>query len=85
MRPAPNQRAARDVVPYSTKVPTTASNVISAPATPMPPSDTRPRWPTTAVSTSRYSGSAASTTNADVASDAIRRVLTSPLVIARGT
>ena len=50
-RPAPYHRAARDVVPYSTNVPTTVSSAISAPAIPRPASGTEPRWPTTAVST----------------------------------
>ena len=46
-------------------------------AAPSPASGIAPRCPTTAVSTSRNSGSAASTTNADAASETIRLVDTS--------
>ncbi len=66
-RPAPKKRAARLVVPYSRNVPTSVmSDMIAAPM-PSAASGVVPRWPTTAVSTSRYSGSAARTANADPA------------------
>ena len=71
--PAPKRRAARPVVPYASSVPSQAATVITVPPIASAASGTRPRWPTTAVSTSTYSGSAASTTSAGRASAAIRR------------
>ena len=50
-RPAPNHRAARPVVPYSTNVPRIVSSDISAAPTPSPASGVLPRCPTMAVST----------------------------------
>ena len=75
-RPTPKYRAARLVVPYSSAVPSSASRVITAPPAPSAASGTAPRWPTTAVSTSRKIGSAASTTKADTDSERIRLVET---------
>ena len=43
VRPAPYQRAAREVVPYSTNVPTIVSSPIRAAPTASPPSGRGPR------------------------------------------
>jgi len=71
--PAPNRRAARAVVPYEKTVPSQAATVSTLPPIASAARGTRPRWPTTAVSTSTYSGSTASTTRAGSASAAMRR------------
>ena len=76
--PAPNQRAARLVVPYSREPPIMGSSDISVPAMPSAASGTLPRWPTTAVSTRTNNGSAASTMNAEPDSRSIREVVSAP-------
>jgi hypothetical protein len=71
--PAPKRRAARPVVPYAISVPNQTATDITVPPTATAARGTRPRWPTTAVSTSTYSGSAARTTRAGSARAAMRR------------
>src|SRR5690348_2861210 len=74
--PAPYQRAARAVVPYSRNPPSIAVSDSNVPATPSAASGSLPRCPTTAVSTSTNDGSAASTTNAEADSRSMRAVVT---------
>src|SRR6266496_5641734 len=69
--PAPISRATAAVVPYARKMNSEYPVVSTVLATASPASCAVPRWPTTAVSASRYSGSATSAPNAGTASRAI--------------
>jgi hypothetical protein len=71
-RPAPCRRAVREVVPYDRNVSCPATWASTTPPSASPASDSASRWPTTAVSTSTYSGSAASTPSAGTARPSTR-------------